>query len=85
MITRQAIYDEVVKVLREELLFDGELDMETSIKGLGLDSIQLMQLFVYLEESFSFEFAEGSLIERMKDASLRELVDCVDGSLARAS
>ena len=85
MITRQAIYDEVVKVLREELLFDGELDMETSIKALGLDSIQLMQLFVYLEESFSFEFAEGSLIERMRDASLRELVDCVDGSLRQTS
>lgn len=84
MITKQAIYDEIVKVLRQELLIEGELDLETSVKALGLDSMQLMQLFVYLEESFDFEFAEGSLLERLKDAPLSQFVDCVDSSLRHA-
>ncbi len=81
MISRQTIYDGVVRVLREELLFDGELGQETPIKDLGLDSIQVMQLFVYIEESFQFEFTEGSLVEDIKDASLGRFVDYVHGSL----
>lgn len=81
MVTRQAIYDEVLRVLRQELLFSGEVDPGTSIRALGLDSLQFMQLFVYLEEAFSFEFTEDSLLTRMKEASLGQLVDCVDRSL----
>lgn len=81
MVTRQAIYDEVLRVLRQELLFSGDVDPGTSIKALGLDSLQFMQLFVYLEEAFSFEFTEDSLLTRMKESSVGQLVDCVDRSL----
>lgn len=80
MPTKEAIYDEIVKVLRQELLFDGELGPETAIEALGLDSIQLMQLFVYIEESFHFEFAAESTIENAKTASLAQFVDFVHQS-----
>lgn len=81
MPTKEAIYEEVVKVLRQELLFDGELNPETAIDALGLDSIQLMQLFVYIEESFQFEFAADSTIENAKTASLGQFVEFVHGSM----
>ena len=84
MITKEAIHDEVVRVLRHELLFSGELSPDTAIQALGLDSIQLMQLFVYIEEAFHFEFDAESTIENAKNASLGQFVDFVHQSVARA-
>jgi acyl carrier protein len=85
MVTKDAIYDKILDVLRKELLCDGQFQPETTIETLGLDSLQMMQLFVYLEECFEFEFMEDSLIENMESASLAMLVDHVHQAVQQSS
>jgi acyl carrier protein len=80
MHTKQAIYDKIVYILRSELLFEDEIHQDTSIEALGLDSIQLMQLFVYIEELFYFEFPADMTIDRIKEVSLSQFVDLVQQS-----
>ena len=81
MITKASVYERIIEVLRDELLYSGELNPNTSISHLGLDSIQLMQLFVYLEEAFEFEFLEDSIIENMQDVSLDKFSNYVLAAL----
>lgn len=81
MITKQDILTKVKDVLRNELFFEEEVLPETLMKDLGLDSIQLMQLFVYLEESFDFEFAYESVFENMRGATVDQFVDVIHQSI----
>ena len=83
MITREVVYDKVVEVLRDELLFDGEFKSDTSINNLGLDSIQIMQLFVYMEEIFGFEFPEDSMMESVRESSLGQFANYVHKALGQ--
>lgn len=85
MLTKQIIYDKIAEVLRDELFYDGKFEADTKIISLGLDSIQLMQLFVYLEESFEFEFLEDSVIENMRGVSLGEFADYVCQAAGRSA
>jgi acyl carrier protein len=83
MVTREQVYDEIVRVLRKELMIDAELQNDTALEALALDSIQLMQLFVYMEQSFSFEFAPESTIDSVRSFSLRNLTEFVHRSATR--
>jgi acyl carrier protein len=85
MVTKQAVYDEVVKILRNELVFDGALAADLPIQALGLDSIRLMQLFVYLEEAFNFEFTVDAPIATIKEATLDQFVSFVHHSIGQAA
>ena len=81
MITKEDILAKVKDVLRNELFFEEEIEPETLVRDLGLDSIQLMQLFVYLEESFDFVFAYDSVFENLRGASVNEFVEVIYNSI----
>jgi len=83
MIDKETIANKIKEVLREELYYDGVLEMDTTMQHLGLDSIQIMQLFVYLEEAFQFEFVEDSIIANASSATINQLVDLVEQSLQK--
>lgn len=83
MTTKEDILAKVKDVLRNELFFEEEIEPDTLVRDLGLDSIQLMQLFVYLEESFDFEFAYDSVFENLRGASVNEFVDVIYNSINR--
>lgn len=83
MITREDILAKVKDVLRNELFYEEAIEPETLVRDLGLDSIQLMQLFVYLEESFEFEFAYDSVFENLRGATVNEFVDVIYNSINR--
>lgn len=85
MITQEQIFDEIVRVLRNELLIDADLRADTGLETLGLDSIQLMQLFVYMEDSFSFEFSPDATIGVVRDYSLGRLSEFVHASATRTA
>ena len=80
MVTQEQIFTEIVRVLRNELLIDADLQAGTGLESLGLDSIQLMQLFVYMEDSFSFEFSPDATIGVVKNYSLGRLTEFVHAS-----
>ncbi len=81
MITKEDILSKIKDVLRNELFFEEEIEPATLVRDLGLDSIQLMQLFVYLEESFDFEFAYDSVFENLRGASVNEFVEVIYNSI----
>ena len=83
MVTQEQIFAEIVRVLRNELLIDADLRADTGLEALGLDSIQLMQLFVYMEDSFSFEFSPDATIGVVKSFSLGRLSEFVHASATR--
>lgn len=83
MITKEDILAKVQDVLKNELFLEEEIAPDTLVKDLGLDSIQLMQLFVYLEESFDFEFAYDSVFENLRGASVNEFVEVIYNSINR--
>jgi acyl carrier protein len=84
MLTKEQIYNEIVRVLRNELVIDAELRSDTGLETLGLDSIQLMQLFVYMEQTFSFEFSPDSTISVVRNFSLEMLTQFVHESANRS-
>lgn len=81
MATKTEILGKVEEVLRNELFFDGTIENDTPIKNLGLDSIQLMQMFVYLEETFAFEFSDDAVFDRVRDSNINEFVDIIHSSI----
>jgi acyl carrier protein len=85
MIDKEIIYKKLGQVLTDDLMCHGDFSQETSIAHLGLDSLQIMQLFVYLEEIFEFEFMEDSMIENIQDANLGEFVDYIYSSIHQAN
>jgi len=76
-IKKKDIFVKIKEVIKEELFFDEDFKKSTLIRDLGLDSIQIMQLFVYIEETYDFEFEDENTIENMRDASVNDLVDFV--------
>ena len=81
MVDKDSVYNKIIEVLREELFYEGELEPHLKIKSLALDSIQLMQLFVFLEETYEFEFTDDAALENMKNVTLGAFVDYVHGAI----
>ena len=75
MVDKDSVYNKIIEVLREELFYEGELEPHLKIKSLALDSIQ--QLFVFLEETYEFEFTDDAALENMKNVTLGAFVDYV--------
>ena len=71
-----SLVNELIDIIRDEFLYGSELviDASTTLTEIGVDSIALMQLLVYIEEHFGFEFSAG--------INLREGITTV-GSLAQ--
>ncbi len=85
MVTKEEIFDKIKEVLKDELFYEEQIELSSSIKDLGLDSIQIMQLFVYLEEAFSFEFFDDNMLEKIQSVSLGDFVDSIYNSITKVN
>ena len=67
-INKSEIFQKIQDIIFNELNFNQciEISNESKLIELNLDSFQLMQLFVFLEESFNFEFGDESIIANDK-------------------
>jgi acyl carrier protein len=74
---RETICDEITAILRRDLQMDGDFPSDVSLASLGLDSVQVMQLIVYMEQSFAFEFPADSTMDSALGLSLRDLAAMV--------
>lgn len=64
MPTYQEIHAQVVQLLGEQVKYDGEItETTTFISDLGLDSVQVMELVLHLEEHFDISFPINVLPE----------------------
>jgi acyl carrier protein len=79
MITKEEILAKITEVLKEELYYNEPVEPACLIRDLELDSIQMMQLFVYLEESFAFEFGDSTVFENARDMTVGQLADLMYG------
>ncbi|MCL6588816.1 MAG: hypothetical protein K6U80_02580 [Firmicutes bacterium] len=67
--TSQEIVKEISEIMREKLNMDpqGAITEESRLLDLGIDSIALMTLWVYLEEKFGFTAEEDVLFTAVFD------------------
>jgi acyl carrier protein len=78
MITKDEIFSKIYTVIKDDLEVTSKIKIEPSsaFKEIGLDSIQLMQLYVLIEENFGFEFGE-ELIGNDKFSKIEDVIDYV--------
>jgi acyl carrier protein len=63
--TREVIIGKLTDIIREELRLGEGMNITgtTTLSDIGVDSIALMQLLVYIEEQFDFEFGENVILQ----------------------
>lgn len=59
------MYEKIVKILLDVGYRKASVDLDTELRVLGIDSLNLIELILRLEDEFSFVTTEGSL-ERTK-------------------
>ncbi|MFA9397072.1 MAG: acyl carrier protein [Clostridiaceae bacterium] len=63
------IFEKVRKIIAEELSIDeGEIKLETSFEELGVDSLDLFQVIMSIEEEFNIEVLNAENMKTVKDA-----------------
>ncbi len=74
---RNAILERVIEIVLETLDIDDgvEVDEDTSFKGLGADSFDLLELVTTMEDEFDLTFDDESL-ETI--ATVRDAVDAIE-------
>lgn len=80
--TRSEIFDKISQMIKEQMHHeDMEVTEETSLKDeLGVDSIDLMEFVVNLEDEFSIEIPDDD-IETIKQ--LGDMLDYLEGRLGK--
>ena len=73
MITQESAFAEIIRILRSELGVQGEVEGTTTVNSLSLDSLQIMQLLVYLEEGLGFEFSESATTDSVRELTVEGL------------
>lgn len=80
--TRSEIFDKISQMIKEQMHHeDMEVTEETSLKDeLGVDSIDLMEFVVNLEDEFSIEIPDDDIetIEQLGD-----MLDYLEGCLGK--
>ncbi|AWN17987.1 MULTISPECIES: acyl carrier protein [Bacteria] len=80
--TRSEIFDKISQMIKEQMHHeDMEVTEETSLKDeLGVDSIDLMEFVVNLEDEFSIEIPDDDIetIEQLGD-----MLDYLEGRLVK--
>ena len=80
--TRSEIFDKISQMIKEQMHHeDMEVTEETSLKDeLGVDSIDLMEFVVNLEDEFSIEIPDDDIgtIEQLGD-----MLDYLEGRLGK--
>ncbi|AJQ26588.1 acyl carrier protein [Pelosinus fermentans] len=72
------VVNQLENIIREELrLGEGmKITYDTTLEEIGVDSITMMQLLVFIEERFGFEFGEDALL-RGNMMCIHDLVDYI--------
>jgi acyl carrier protein len=82
----QKLFEEVTKVLTDMFGVDPALvHGETTLQGLGLDSLALMEFVFAVEDRFSIRIPEAKLDPRQAGLTLESLVRVLADELARSS
>lgn len=63
------IFEKIQKVICDQLGVDeNDIKMETSFEELGVDSLDLFQIIIELEEEFNVQIEEAEKIKTVEDA-----------------
>jgi acyl carrier protein len=63
------IFDEIKKVIASQLgIEEDEVKLETSFEDLGVDSLDLFQIIIELEEKFNIQIEDAESIKTVEDA-----------------
>ncbi|WP_353893960.1 acyl carrier protein [Proteinivorax hydrogeniformans] len=66
------VLEKIKKIIEEQLDIEEEITKETSFEDMGVDSLDIFQLVVELEETFEIE------IDDSEAASMKTVGDAVD-------
>jgi acyl carrier protein len=78
---KQLVLDKIISIVRDELELKGsDIDENSTLFELGIDSILLMSIIVYTEEEFQYEAEEDALI----GDSFKRVGDIVDYIVRKA-
>lgn len=80
---KDTIFKTIIEFLFHELEIEKNIEItcEKSFKEVGLDSISIMMLFVYLEEQYGYETEEHVFVES-KINSFEDLVNYIASKIA---
>ncbi|MFL0270206.1 acyl carrier protein [Candidatus Clostridium radicumherbarum] len=63
------IFEEIKKVIASQLgIEEDEVKLETSFEDLGVDSLDLFQIIIELEEKFNIQIEDAESIKTVQDA-----------------
>lgn len=63
------ILEKIQKVISEQLgIEEKEITIDTSFEDLGVDSLDLFQIIIELEEEFNIQIEDAESIKTIKDA-----------------
>lgn len=74
---RKDIIDKIVMYCKDELDIDTEITEKELLSEVGIDSIGLMMLIVYLEEEFHIDNMEDLLFKDEKEITFSDLLDYI--------
>lgn len=63
------VFEKIKNIIVEQLdLEEGEVSLETSFEDLGVDSLDLFQIIIEIEEEFDIQVEEAEKIKTIQDA-----------------
>ncbi|AUM97380.1 acyl carrier protein [Clostridium botulinum] len=63
------VFEKVKNIIVEQLgLDEGEVKLETSFEDLGVDSLDLFQIIIEIEEAFDIQVEEAEKIKTVQEA-----------------
>lgn len=63
------VFDKIKAVIASQLgIEEGEIKLETSFEDLGVDSLDLFQIIIELEEEFNVQIEDAESIKTVEDA-----------------
>lgn len=63
------VFEKIKKVIVDQLgVEESEITLETSFEELGVDSLDLFQIIIELEEEFSIQIEDAESIKTVEDA-----------------
>jgi acyl carrier protein len=63
------VFEKIKKVIVDQLgVEESEIELKTSFEDLGVDSLDLFQIIIELEEEFSIQIEDAESIKTVEDA-----------------
>jgi len=73
------VFEKIKNIIVEQLGLDGEeIMLSTSFEDLGVDSLDLFQIIIEIEEEFDVQVEDAEKIKTVQDA-----VDFVEGKMGK--